>query len=152
MNDDKTTLLVRDAQGGAADLRSFDRLFETLFGHSPAFGARRAETGLGWAPAVDVRETDAELIVYAALPGLNKEDVTLEVQDNTLVLSGKMKPLGSDEDSWVRRELPRGEFYRAFHLAADVQVGKVQATMKNGVLEIRLPKAEEARPRKIEIA
>jgi HSP20 family protein len=150
MNDDKTTLLVRDNAG--ADLRSLDRLFETIFGQSPMFGARRScEPGLGWAPAVDVRETDAELIVYAALPGLNKEDVSLEVHDNTLVLSGKMRPLGSDEDAWVRRELPRGEFHRAFHLSADVQVGKVQATMKNGVLEIRLPKAEEAKPRRIAI-
>jgi HSP20 family protein len=145
MNDDKTTLLVRGDAG--ADLRNFDRLFETLFGQ------RRAcePNGLAWAPAVDVRETDAELVLYAALPGLNKEDIALEVQDNTLVLSGKMKPLGSEEDTWVRRELPRGDFHRAFHLSADVQVGKVQATMKNGVLEIRLPKAEEAKPRRVAI-
>lgn len=153
MNDDKTTLLVRDGESRSAELRSLDRLFESIFGASPAYGFRRAahEASAGWAPAVDIRETETELIAYAALPGLNKEDVSLEVKDNTLVLSGRMKPLGSDEDSWVRRELPRGEFFRAFHLSADVQVAKVKAAMHNGVLEIRLPKVEEARPRKIAI-
>jgi HSP20 family protein len=151
MSDDKNTLLVRDGDCRASDLRSLDRLFAGVFGESPFFGRRTTEAGFGWAPAVDIRETDAELIVYAAVPGLNKEDVSLEVKDNTLILTGRMKPLGSDEDTWVRRELPRGEFYRAFHLSADVQVGKVKASMHNGVLEIRLPKAEEARPRKIEI-
>lgn len=141
MYDDKTTLIVRDPEN------TLDRLLESVFGAR----RQRHEGALGWAPAVDVRETDAELIVYAAVPGLEKEDVNLEVKDNTLVLSGRMKPLGSDEDCWVRRELPRGDFYRAFHLSADVQVGKVKAAMKSGVLEIRLPKAEEAKPRKVAI-
>lgn len=151
---DKNVMLYRDAENRASpEFRSLDRLFESVFGESPLFGVRhlRTDAGLGWAPAVDIRETDAELIVYAAMPGLDKKDVGLELKDNTLVLSGRMKPLGSDEDSWIRRELPRGEFYRAFSLPADVQADKVKASMKNGVLEIRLPKAEEARPRKVEI-
>lgn len=154
MSDDKNTLLVRHSENPAfSDFRRLDRLFQSVFGESPLFGTRhvQAEAGYGWAPAVDIRETDAELIVYAALPGLDKEEVGLEVKDNTLVLNGRMKPLGSDEDAWVRRELPRGEFYRAFHLSADVQVDKVKAAMRNGVLEIRLPKTESARPRKVEI-
>lgn len=152
--DDRSTMIVRGAENRASqEARSLERLFDAVLGDSPFFGARhmRAEAGLGWAPAVDVRETDAELIVYAALPGLDKQDVALEVKDNVLSLSGRMKGLGSDEDTWVRRELPRGEFYRSFHLPADVQVGKVKAAMRNGVLEVRLPKAEEARPRKVEI-
>lgn len=154
MSDEKYALLARDSENRAsADFRSIDRLLESVFGDSPAFGLRRQSqgAGMGWAPAVDIRETDTELVVYAALPGLSKEDVTLEVKDHALVLSGRMKPLGSDEDSWVRRELPRGEFYRAFDLPSDVQAGKVTATMRDGVLEIRLPKLEEARPRKIAI-
>lgn len=154
MNNENALIVRHSENSPFSDVRSLDRLLQSLFGESPLFGARhvRAESGYGWQPAVDIRETDAELIAYVALPGLNKEDVALEVKDNTLVLSGRMRPLGSDEDVWVRRELPRGEFYRAFHLAADVQVDKVAATMKNGVLEIRLPKSEAARPRKVEIA
>jgi HSP20 family protein len=145
----ENAMLVRDENRDA--FRSLDRLFESVFGDAPVFRLHRQAAGFGWAPSIDIRETENELVVYAAVPGLNKEDVNLEVKDNVLALSGKMKPLGSDEDSWVRRELPRGEFFRAFHLPADVQVGKVSAQMKNGILEIRLPKAEEAKPRRITI-
>ncbi len=151
MNDDNKNLLFR--AGRAADLRGLDRLFEAVLGEWPAFGARRSpDQAFGWAPAVDIRETDNDLIVYAALPGLSKDDVTLEVKDDTLALSGRLKTLGSDEDTWVRRELPRGDFYRAFQLPAGVDVAKVKAAMREGVLEIRLPKAEKARPQKIAIA
>lgn len=149
---DKNIMLARDEENRAADFRSLDKLFESVFGETPFFGVRRAHAaGLNWAPAVDIRETDADLVVYAALPGLSKGDVSLEVKDNTLTLTGRMRTLGSEEDAWVRRELPRGEFYRAFSLPADVQADKVRASMKDGVLEIRLPKAEEAKPRKVEI-
>jgi HSP20 family protein len=154
MSDDKNIMIQRDSENRAsADFRSVERLLESVFGETPVFGLRNRNSGagFGWAPAVDIRETDAELVVYAAMPGLAKEDVNLEVKENTLVLSGRMRPLGSDEDSWIRRELPRGEFYRAFVLPADVRAAKVTAAMRDGVLEIRLPKAEEARPRKIAI-
>lgn len=149
MNDAKTLLHSEDR---AADLRNFDRLLEGLFSSTPLFGWRRVQQpGYAWAPAVDIRETDADFIAYVALPGLEKEDVSLEVKDNMLVVSGRMKPLGSDEDTWLRRELPRGDFYRAFELPANVQADKVKASMRGGVLEIRLAKAEEARPRKVVI-
>lgn len=154
MSDDKSVMLIRDSENrAAADYRAMERLMESVFGETPAFGSRHLSggAGLGWVPAVDIRETDAELVVYAALPGLSKEDVALEVKDNTLVISGRMKGRGSEEESWVRRELPRGEFYRAFGLPADVLAAKVTATMRDGVLEVRLPKAEEARPRRIAI-
>jgi HSP20 family protein len=152
MNDNKNVLLARDAENRpAADYRAVDRLLETVFGESPFYGLRHLGAGTAWMPAVDIRETDNELVVYAAMPGLSKEEVHLEVKDNALVISGRMKPLGSDEDSWVRRELPRGEFYRAFSLPADIVASKVSATMRDGVLEVRLPKAEEAKPRRISI-
>jgi HSP20 family protein len=152
MSDNKNVLLYRDSENRpAADYRSVDRLLETVFGETPFFGLRHTGAGTGWMPAVDIRETDNELVVYAALPGLSKDEISLEVKDNALVISGRMKPLGSDEDSWVRRELPRGEFYRAFSLPSDVVASKVSATMRDGVLEVRLPKAEEAKPRRISI-
>ena len=146
MND--TNLLVRGGESQAPEVRALDRLLESLFGGAPAY---RVRSSFDWTPAVDIRETDAEIVVYAALPGLDRGDISLEVKDNALAISGKMKPLGSDEDVWTRRELPRGEFYRAFQLPADVQAAKVTAAMRDGVLEIRLPKAEDARPRKIAI-
>lgn len=147
----KNVLLARGEDRLSSDFRSLDKLFESVFGETPFFGLRHAYSAGGWCPAVDIRETDAELIVYAALPGLTKEDVTLEIKDNALVLSGSLKTRGSEEDVWVRRELPRGEFYRAFSLPADVQPDKAKAAMKDGILEVRLPKVEEAKPRKVEI-
>lgn len=144
----KNVLLVDENR---PDFRSLDHLFESFFGETPFFGLRRAPIPQGFTPSVDIRETDAELIVYASLPGLAKEDLSLEIKNDALVLSGRLKPLGSDEDAWVRRELPRGEFYRAFSLPAQVDSAKARASMKNGILEIRLPKAEEAKPRKVEI-
>lgn len=146
MNDDKNIMLTRDENRA-----TLDRLFESVFGDHPFYAARAVRPTTVWSPAVDIRETDSELIVYAAVPGLDKGDVGLEVKENTLVINGRMRPLGSDEDAWVRRELPRGEFYRAFALPTEVDSSKVRATMKHGVLEIRLPKAEQAKPRKIEI-
>ncbi len=149
MNDDKNIMLTRDEN---RDYRSLDRLFDSVFGDAtPPFFGRALRAAAVWAPAVDIRETDGELIVYAALPGLDKADVNLEVKDNALVIAGRMRPLGSEEDAWVRRELPRGEFHRAFALPAEVDASKVKASMRNGVLEVRLPKAEQAKARKVSI-
>lgn len=155
MSNDKHVMVTRDSENRTpAEHRGIDRILESFFADSPLFGLRRLQTdaAFGWAPAVDIRETDNDLVVYAALPGLTKKDVSLEVRQNTLVISGRMKALGSEEDCWVRRELPRGEFYRAFTLPADVVAGKVTASMSDGVLEVRLPKVEEAKPRRVEIA
>lgn len=154
MSNDKHVMVTRDSENRTPEYKGIDRLLESFFTDSPLFGMRRlaADASFGWAPAVDIRETDNDLVVYAALPGLTKKDVSLEVRQNTLVLTGRMKALGSDEDSWVRRELPRGEFYRAFTLPADVVAGKVTASMSDGILEVRLPKADEAKPRRVDIS
>lgn len=110
----------------------------------------RAYEAAPWAPAVNIRETDDEIALYCDLPGVEKQDVQVEVRDNTLVLAGQRKP--SKEDGWLRQEAFSGTFYRAFTLPAEVQAGKVSAAMTNGVLEIRLPKAEQAKPHRVQIA
>lgn len=150
MSNEKNAVLVRESENRAAELRYLDRLFESVFGESPLRHAHGL-VGMGWTPAVDIRETEGELILTAALPGLTKQDVNLEIKENTLVISGTLKTESGDQDSWVRRELPRGEFYRAFSLPADVLTAKAKAAMANGVLEIRLPKAVQAKPRRISI-
>ena len=133
---DENELVVRDA---ATDFHSIDRLLDSVF------------HGTRWAPAVDILESDSEVKVFAALPGLAKSDVNVELKENTLVISGRAAAPQDEKAVWARRELPRGEFVRAFTLPADVQSGKITATMKDGVLEIRMPKVEEAKPRKIAI-
>lgn len=129
-------------------------LFDDFFSGRPIMAGRsmQSDTGLGWTPAVNIRETDEEIVVYAALPGIEKKDVELEVRENTLVLSGKSAMAGEEEDGWLRQELPQGQFYRAFSLPSEVDPGKVKATYNNGILEIRLPKAEESKPRKVQIS
>jgi len=111
----------------------------------------QTDNGLGWTPAANIRETPEAFSLEVALPGADKNDVALEVKDNTLVLSGHIKEAQSEDEGWLRRELPSGPFYRAFGLAADVDASKVSANFKNGLLEIRLPKAEQSKPRKVQI-
>lgn len=129
-------------------------LFDDFFSGRPMLASRHmlADNGLGWTPAVNVRETDDAFLVHAALPGVEKGDVTLEVKDSTLTLTGHVKEADDAEDGLLRRELPTGQFYRAFNLASEVESGKVSANFRNGILEIRLPKAEQSKPRKVQIS
>lgn len=129
-------------------------LFEDFFSGKPLVAARhlQSDSGIGWGPAVDVRESEEEIVVYADLPGVEKDEIQLEVKDHTLVLTGKRKQFANAEHGWLRREAPYGQFFRAFSLSADVKANQVTANFKNGVLEIRLPKAEEAKPHRVKIS
>ena len=128
-------------------------LFDDFFSGKPLIAARhlQSDSGIGWGPAVDVRESEEEIVVYADLPGVEKEDIQLEVKEHTLLLTGKRKQLSNAEDGWLRREAPYGQFFRAFSLSADVKANQVTANFKSGVLEIHLPKAEEAKPHRVKI-
>lgn len=142
-------LMTRPQETGIGDLRdAIDGLFQDFLGPRAAYAAHGAAP---WAPAVDIRETDEELALYCDLPGVEKQDVSVEVRDNTLVLSGVRKPR-KEQDGWLRREAFAGSFYRAFTLPAEVEAGKVSASMRDGVLEIRLPKTEQAKPHRVSIA
>ncbi|MDD5656658.1 MAG: Hsp20/alpha crystallin family protein [Elusimicrobia bacterium] len=130
---------------------SISGLFEDFFsGRSLPGRYARPEVGGAWSPAVSIRETDSDITVYVALPGVEKEDVRLEIQDEGLVLSGKTR-LDFEGEGWLRSEVPSGEFYRAFSMPAQIKPEGVKASWKNGLLCIEMPKAEEAKPRKIQI-
>ncbi|HYR11340.1 MAG TPA: Hsp20/alpha crystallin family protein [Longimicrobium sp.] len=108
---------------------------------------------VGWTPAVDVSESDGTLVVKAELPGMAKDDVEIDLVDNVLTLRGEKKleeeRTEGEMHVWERSY---GSFQRAFTLPCRVQEDRVTAEVKNGVLTITLPKAEEARGRKIEVA
>lgn len=129
-------------------------MFEDFFSGRPLLASGLGSVGLsverGWIPPVDILETADELVVYAGLLGLKKEDCKVEVRDNALILSGERTESEVPRD-WLRRELPYGEFYRAFTLPAEVKADQVKASYRDGILEIRLPKAESVKPRTIEI-
>jgi HSP20 family protein len=117
------------------------------------FGDRQNSLAEGsWVPSVDVSETDAAIVVRAELPGMSQDDIELNLQDNVLTLKGEKKQESKDEQgNYHRTECCFGSFSRTFPLPATVQQEDIQAKFKDGVLEITLPKAEEAKPKKIAI-
>jgi HSP20 family protein len=106
-----------------------------------------------WVPPVDIFENEQdELVLKAELPDLKREDIDIRVENNTLTLSGQKKSEAEvNEDRYHRIERAFGHFSRTFTLPNTVDTGKIAAEYKNGVLTIRLPKREDARPKQIQV-
>ena len=106
-----------------------------------------------WHPAVDVLESKDAYLIRAELPGMNREDIKVEVKDGMLVLSGERKSETPAEGVEYRHvERIAASFWRSFSLPETAKQDGIEATYKDGILEIRVPKAEEAKPRQIEIS
>jgi HSP20 family protein len=107
----------------------------------------------GWVPPVDIYETEGhDLVLKAELPDMNREDIELTVERNTLTLKGSRKRPADVKDEQVRRiERRYGSFSRSFALPTSVDAGKVTADYKNGVLTVKLPFREESKPRQIQV-
>ena len=116
---------------------------------------RDEDTGFrgNWVPAVDIYETDNhDLVVRAELAGLNREDIDVTVENDTLVLKGEKKFDTEVKEEYYRRiERTYGSFHRSFTLPNTVDSSKVSAEYKNGVLTVKLPFREEAKPRTINV-
>lgn len=113
---------------------------------------RRSTGAVSGLPVTDVAEYDGEYAVVAELPGVKKEDVKISVENRTLTLKGERKHYGFPEGTRVlRHETHTQPFVRSFVLPEEVDVNQISAEMKDGILRIRLPKAEQARPREINI-
>ncbi len=105
-----------------------------------------------WIPPVDIYETKDSIVLNIELPGVTKDDMTLEVKDSTLTIRGEKKvEKDLKEESFHRMERTYGSFMRAFTLPSTVQQEKVKAKFKDGILEIQIPKAEEAKPKQIKV-
>jgi HSP20 family protein len=112
----------------------------------------QGRTSQGWVPALDVWETDTAVVYAFDLPGLAEEQIAIEVQDDTLTVSGERLRQTTDEgDRFFRFERRYGSFARAVGLPAGVDQAKIAASYANGVLEVRVPKPEEAKPRRIQL-
>ncbi len=109
------------------------------------------DDGGTWGPVVDILETKSDLIVRAELPGMKKEDIDVEVTGESLTIRGERKEPESEDQRFIRVERPTGQFVRSFTIGVPVQPDKVKAAYKDGVLEITVPKAEEVKPKKIDI-
>ena len=124
-----------------------NRLFDTFFGGQPANGSIRR-----WVPPMDLVETDDHLVLKADLPGLDRDDVNIEVKDSVLTVSGERKTEHEERaDGFYRVERASGGFSRSMSLPQDVDAERIDASFDKGVLEVRIPKPEERKPHRVEI-
>ena len=135
--------------GGLSDLRDeIDRLFEAPLAEI----ARSSQWLSGWTPAFDVYEDKDNVYVRAELPGMKKEDIDLSLHNGSLSISGERKHEEKLKDAEVyRAERFFGRFQRTITLATRVAADKIKAQYKDGILSVTLPKAEEAKPKHIDV-
>jgi HSP20 family protein len=129
-----------------------DRLFERTLGRTVPL-RREAQEVRGWAPAIDMFERENEVVLRAEVPGMSKEEINLSVFGNTLTISGERKTEEEiKEDDYYCCERSYGRFQRDITLPQGVDAEKIKASYKNGILEVVLPKTEEAKPKQVEVA
>jgi HSP20 family protein len=128
-----------------------NRLFNTFF-ETPSGGTGNGGTLRRWLPPMDLVETDEHFVLRADLPGLSEADVNIELEDNVLAVSGERKAEHEDKrEGFYRLERSFGEFRRSLTLPEGVDADGISAAFDKGVLEVRIPKPAERKPRRVEI-
>jgi HSP20 family protein len=137
-----------DPFNNLTDIREeMNRLFNNSFRR-----IGRGEYETAFLPPMDVSEEKEAFLVKADLPGLSKEDVSVSLQENYLTIKGEKKHEMETKDAqYYRQERVHGAFARTIELPATVDAKRIDAQFKNGVLSVRLPKSEEAKPKQIEV-
>lgn len=126
-----------------------NRLFDDMF---PQIRQTDDMGLMEWRPVVDTYEKDNAIVVNAELPGVKKEDISIDVKNNILTISGERKHEEKvNEDNFYRSERFYGKFQRSFSLPDNVDADKVDAVYKDGVLEVTIPKTEDSTRKKIEV-
>jgi HSP20 family protein len=136
------------------ELEDMEKRLSSYFGRAPmrTDGEKEAMTVAEWSPVVDITEDEKEYLIKAELPEMKKEDVKLTVQDDVLTISGERKYEKEEKGKKYHRvERAYGSFMRSFTLPEDADGSKIAAEYKDGVLKVRLPKAEKAKPKAIEV-
>jgi HSP20 family protein len=130
----------------------FGREFSSLANRlNQAFDFERESFG-SWYPPVDIYEDDDEVVLKAELPGMKKEDIDVRVENNILTLHGQRKREKEDkENGYFRSERAYGTFSRSFTLQTTVDVKKISASYKDGILTVQLPRLEETKPKQIDV-
>jgi HSP20 family protein len=128
-----------------------NRLFNTFF-DQPAANGRGGASSRRWVPAMDLVETADHYVLRADLPGLTDDDINIQLEDNVLTISGERKTQHEQhEQGYYRIERASGSFARSLTLPEGVQSDNVQAHFDRGVLEIRISKPEQKKPRQVQI-
>ena len=125
-----------------------DTLLDLPFWNS---SSRQSQLFSGWTPALDLYQNNDNIVAVIELPGMRKEDIEISLQDGTLTISGERKEEQSKENGATRTERFTGKFRRSITLPTRVDANKVNATYKDGLLTVTLAKAEEAKPKQIQI-
>ncbi len=133
-------------------LTSFQEQMSRLF-EDTLFRGRTDQSALSaWAPAVDIYETEHELVVKADLPDMDEKDLDVRVENNVLTIRGERKFENTvSQDNYLRVERSYGAFSRSFSLANAVNTEAIKAEYRNGVLTLTIPKREEAKPKQIKV-
>ncbi|MGZ5023328.1 MAG: Hsp20/alpha crystallin family protein [Chthoniobacterales bacterium] len=105
----------------------------------------------GWTPALDLYQTNDDIVAVVELPGMRKEEIEISLHDGTLTIAGERKEEGAQDDKTARTERILGKFRRSISLPTRVDANKVSATYKDGILTVTLPKAEEVKPKQIQV-
>jgi HSP20 family protein len=113
--------------------------------------ARQAQLFSNWTPALDLYQTVDNVVAVVELPGMRKEDINISLHDGMLTIAGERQSSSGEGESAERTERFSGKFRRSISLPTRVDASKVSATYKDGILTVTLPKAEEAKPKKVEV-
>lgn len=145
-----TRFPVSSIAGDMISLRSaMDRLFNESYVPGQSAGSTRGVMPL------DVYATENEVVVLAAVPGMNADDIQITIEKNTVTLSGTMPNVAESQDakdvSWYLHELPYGTFERTLTLPTQLDSNRAEATFENGMLRLTLPKAETEKPKQIKV-
>jgi HSP20 family protein len=128
--------------------REMDRIWDSLFERRPARGEEMGE----WLPTLDVSETKNDYVVKAELPGIDPKEIDISLANDLLTIKGEKKQEKEEkEENYHLVERSYGSFTRSVRLPGQVQSDKINATFKNGVLKVTLPKTEEAKKKEIKI-
>jgi HSP20 family protein len=129
--------------------QGINRLFEDVFSQP---GGYDPDTMGAWRPPVDIVDTAEAILIYVEIPGVEKDDVDIEVKDNVLTIRGeRVVDSRIGNGSYYRSERVFGKFGRSFALPAMIRTDSIKAGFKNGVLRISIPKPEEEKPRQVTI-
>ena len=140
-----------DPFGNVSTLQDrINKVFDDAFARDGSYEAEPSDCS--WRPPVDIFDTPNGIVINMEVPGMLKEDVAVEIRENILSIRGERKPNPEiRDDDYFRQEICKGTFQRSFSLQYPVNIDKVKASVKDGILTIELPHPEEEKPRQITI-
>jgi HSP20 family protein len=132
--------------------REVNRLFDDSSRSGTRQGGAEAASTRTWAPAVDIFEDANEIVFRVELPGIKQDDIDIEVSNDTLTIKGERHFEDAErKDGFIRVERAYGKFQRSFSIPIPVDQDKIQASYRDGLLEVKLPKAEAIKPKKVQV-